>query len=60
MKMVTDALLADGVQKFSEAFDQLLSAVEKKRQALLVGRVGPTAPEGNATVTEAGKAKGAA
>ena len=32
---VTDELLSDGVQKFSDAFDKLLGAVEKKRQALL-------------------------
>ena len=34
-KEVTDSLLSDGVQKFSDAFDKLLTAVEKKRQALL-------------------------
>ena len=32
---VTDHLLDDGVKKFSDAFDKLLGAVEKKRQALL-------------------------
>ena len=37
MKEVTDHLLSDGVQKFSEAFDKLLAAVEKKRQTLLAG-----------------------
>ncbi|MGH7964936.1 MAG: bifunctional transaldolase/phosoglucose isomerase [Candidatus Binatia bacterium] len=35
MKEVTDSLLADGVQKFSEPFDKLLTAIEKKRKALL-------------------------
>ena len=37
MHEVTDFLLADGVQKFSEAFDKLLAAVENKRQAVLGG-----------------------
>lgn len=39
MKDVTSTLLRDGVRKFSEAFDQLLSAVEKKRQDLLGGEL---------------------
>ncbi len=39
MKEAMDSLLADGVQKFSEAFDKLLAAVEKKRQALLGGEL---------------------
>ena len=34
-KKVTDTLLAGGVTSFSDAFDKLLAAVEKKRQALL-------------------------
>ncbi len=37
IKEVTEFLLSDGVQKFSDAFDTLLGAVEKKRQALLGG-----------------------
>jgi transaldolase / glucose-6-phosphate isomerase len=37
MVEATGALLADGVKKFSEAFDKLLGAVEKKRRALLAG-----------------------
>ncbi len=39
MKEVTEALLQDAVKKFSDPFDQLLGAVEKKRQALLGGGV---------------------
>ncbi|MCI0564791.1 MAG: bifunctional transaldolase/phosoglucose isomerase, partial [Nitrososphaera sp.] len=35
MREVTDKLLNDGVRLFSDAFDKLLSAVEKKREALL-------------------------
>ncbi len=35
LEEVTDHLLDDGVKKFSDAFDKLLGAVEKKRQALL-------------------------
>ncbi|MEW6299250.1 MAG: bifunctional transaldolase/phosoglucose isomerase [Thermodesulfobacteriota bacterium] len=35
LKEATDHLLADGVKKFVEPFDKLLSAVEKKRQELL-------------------------
>ena len=39
MKTVTDHLLADGVKKFSDAFDKLLQVVEKKRQGLLEGEL---------------------
>jgi transaldolase/glucose-6-phosphate isomerase len=35
MQDVTDKLLVDGVQLFADAFDKLLSAVQKKREALL-------------------------
>ncbi|GAB1541265.1 bifunctional transaldolase/phosoglucose isomerase [Scytonema sp. NUACC21] len=35
MKDVTDKLLTEGVQLFIEAFDKLLSVVEKKREAVL-------------------------
>lgn len=35
MQDVTDRLLAEGVQLFIQAFDKLLSAVEKKREAVL-------------------------
>jgi transaldolase/glucose-6-phosphate isomerase len=35
MKDVTDKLLDDGVRLFADAFDKLLSAIEKKREALL-------------------------
>ena len=35
MEDATYHLLADGVKKFADAFDKLLSAVEKKRQLLL-------------------------
>jgi transaldolase/glucose-6-phosphate isomerase len=35
MKEVTDKLLDEGVQLFADAFDKLLSAVERKREALL-------------------------
>jgi transaldolase/glucose-6-phosphate isomerase len=35
MKEVTDFLLTDGVKKFSDAFDKLLAAVERRRQAVL-------------------------
>lgn len=34
-QQITDRLLAEGVQLFMDAFDQLLSAVEKKREAVL-------------------------
>jgi transaldolase/glucose-6-phosphate isomerase len=37
MRQVTEQLLADGVRKFSEAFDRLLAVVEKKRQGRLKG-----------------------
>ena len=39
MKDVTDHLLAEGLRKFSESFDKLLSAVEQKRQHLLAGEL---------------------
>ena len=35
LNQVTDQLLDEGVQLFKNAFDQLLSAVEKKREAVL-------------------------
>lgn len=35
MKEVTDKLLGEGVKLFADAFDKLLSAVERKRQGLL-------------------------
>ncbi len=35
MQDVTNQLLADGVQQFAQAFDKLLSAVEKKREDVL-------------------------
>jgi transaldolase/glucose-6-phosphate isomerase len=35
MKEVTDKLLDDGVKLFADAFDKLLSAVERKRKAIL-------------------------
>jgi len=35
MQAVTDKLLDDGVRLFADAFDKLLSAVEKKRELLL-------------------------
>jgi transaldolase/glucose-6-phosphate isomerase len=35
LKAVTDTLLDEAVQLFADAFDKLLGAVEKKRQALL-------------------------
>jgi transaldolase/glucose-6-phosphate isomerase len=37
IEAATDQLLQEGVQKFSDAFDKLLSAIEKKRQTLLGG-----------------------
>jgi transaldolase/glucose-6-phosphate isomerase len=37
MQEVTDQLLEQGARLFSDAFDRLLGAVEKKRQALLSG-----------------------
>ncbi|MEM7166638.1 MAG: bifunctional transaldolase/phosoglucose isomerase [Planctomycetota bacterium] len=40
----TDQLLAEGVSKFSDAFDNLLAAVEDKRAALLQGRLARMAP----------------
>jgi transaldolase / glucose-6-phosphate isomerase len=35
LELICDQLLTDGVQLFSDAFDQLLSAVEKKRTDIL-------------------------
>ncbi len=35
MKEVTDTLLQEGLRKFAEPFDDLLGAIEKKRQALV-------------------------
>ncbi len=35
LQQVTDQLLQEGLQLFTDAFDQLLSAVEKKREAVL-------------------------
>jgi transaldolase/glucose-6-phosphate isomerase len=35
MKDVTDQLLTEGVQKFADAFDQLLASVEQKREGFL-------------------------
>ena len=35
LQEATDQLLADGVKKFGDPFDALLSAIERKRQALL-------------------------
>jgi transaldolase/glucose-6-phosphate isomerase len=59
MKDATAYLLNDGVKKFSEAFDKLLSAVEKKRQALLGGELarqtyelGPTAKSVQETLNQ--------
>ena len=42
MQEVTDKLLNEAVKLFEEAFDKLLSAVEKKRQALLGAAFAPT------------------
>ncbi|MFQ5935368.1 MAG: bifunctional transaldolase/phosoglucose isomerase [Acidiferrobacterales bacterium] len=39
LREATDHLLDDGLQKFSDAFDKLLQAVEKKRQGLLEGEL---------------------
>ncbi len=33
----TDQLLADGVKKFNDAFDQLLAAIDKKRASMVAG-----------------------
>ncbi len=59
MKDATAYLLHDGVNKFSEAFDKLLSAVEKKRQAILGGELarqtyelGPAAKQVQETLGE--------
>ncbi len=35
MEEVTDQLLAEGVKKFADAFDQLLASVEQKRESFL-------------------------
>jgi len=53
---VTDQLLTQGVQLFAEAFDQLLSAVEKKREAVLgpaLDRLSYQLPEALATAVQA-------
>jgi transaldolase/glucose-6-phosphate isomerase len=55
MQEVTDKLLAEGVTLFEEAFDKLLSSVEKKREALLgaaLPRQAYTLPENLATAVE--------
>jgi transaldolase/glucose-6-phosphate isomerase len=39
MREVTNKLLDDGVRLFSDAFDKLLSAVEKKREELLGNKI---------------------
>lgn len=39
LQQTTDRLLTEGVQLFIHAFDQLLSAVEKKRAAILSGKL---------------------
>lgn len=39
MKQVTDTLLAEGVQLFSEAFDKLLKAVRQKGKPLGAGKI---------------------
>jgi transaldolase / glucose-6-phosphate isomerase len=39
MKKVTNALLAEGVRMFAAAFDQLLKAVDRRRQPLGAGRI---------------------
>ena len=39
MQEVTDKLLVDGVRLFAEAFDKLLAAVEKTRQAAVTARI---------------------
>jgi transaldolase / glucose-6-phosphate isomerase len=39
LQQITDKLLAEGVQLFSDAFDQLLSAVEEKRTGILSGKL---------------------
>jgi transaldolase/glucose-6-phosphate isomerase len=55
MQEVTDKLLAEGVTLFEEAFDKLLSSVEKKRETLLgvaLPRQTYTLPENLATAVE--------
>lgn len=39
LQQTTDRLLTEGIQLFINAFDQLLSAVEKKRTAILGGKL---------------------
>jgi transaldolase/glucose-6-phosphate isomerase len=39
MKEVTDKLLADGIRSFSEAFDKLLAAVDKRKQGAGAAKV---------------------
>ncbi|MBW4625955.1 MAG: bifunctional transaldolase/phosoglucose isomerase [Brasilonema octagenarum HA4186-MV1] len=39
LQQITDKLLAEGVQLFMDAFDQLLGTVEKKRTAILGGKL---------------------
>ena len=56
MKEATDYLLVDGLKKFSASFDQLLAAVEQKRQTLLEGKLAKQSyvlGEANATVEAA-------
>jgi transaldolase/glucose-6-phosphate isomerase len=56
MKEITDRLLVEGLKLFEEAFDKLLSAVEKKREALLgtiVPRQTYKLPEALATAVNA-------
>ena len=37
LKEVTEELVVDGVRQFADAFDKLLDAVARQRQALLEG-----------------------
>lgn len=46
LRAVTDALLADGVTKFADAFDKLLGAVEQRRQQILGARLAQLAVSG--------------
>ncbi|MCC7384696.1 MAG: bifunctional transaldolase/phosoglucose isomerase [Deltaproteobacteria bacterium] len=46
LRAVTDALLADGVTKFADAFDKLLGAVEQRRQQILGPRLAQLAVSG--------------
>lgn len=43
---VTEHLLVDGVQKFADAFDQLLSTVERRRRVLLDAKVASSSLSG--------------